>query len=93
MPQQTLLYQEAIACVNRITLIDKSTKQKTPQDYIVVTHGPTLMATIKEDAGILDMIGIYRVNCSHLGKENNWEALGEFLRTIHPFCKILIDLQ
>jgi len=93
MSPQTLLYKEAIACVNRITLIDKKTKQDIPQQYIVATHGPTLMATIKEDPRILDMIGIYRVNCSHLGKESNWEALGDFLRTIHPFCKILIDLQ
>lgn len=75
MPLQTLLYQEAIARIIDASLIAKKIKQETPQHFIVATHGPTLMAAIKEDSSILDMIGIYRVNCSHLGKENNWEAL------------------
>ncbi len=94
MPQQTLLYQETTTCLKTVQgLIKKDTKKQTPQDYIVATHGPTLVAAVKEDPTILNNIGIYRVNCSHLGKENNKHALADYLKEIYPYCQILIDLQ
>ncbi len=94
MPQQTLLYQETTARLQSTTsLVTKDKKKQIPQDSIVATHGPTLVAAVKEDPTILNKIGIYRVNCSHLGKENNKHALADYLKEIHPYCQILIDLQ
>lgn len=70
MPQQTLLYQETTALLKKTSaLLKKDQKKQIPQNSIVATHGPTLVAAVKEDPTILDKIGIYRVNCSHLGKE------------------------
>lgn len=87
------LYQEAIRSISVEELQKKKEKIAEPQEYIVATHGPALAKAIKEYPHILDSIGIYRVNCSHLGKEPDLSALAEYLRAVSPFVQILIDLQ
>ena len=91
--EQTLLYWGAIISVGSNKLITREEKQKHPREYIVATHWPALAKVVKEDPTILNNIGIYRVNCSHLGKESDLKSLAEYLRTLHPFVPILIDLQ
>jgi hypothetical protein len=94
MTPQTLLYRETTSLLRESTsLIKKCDKKTIPQNYIVATHGPTLVAAIKEDPTVLDKIAVYRVNCSHLGKEGDKEALAGYLKEIYPYCQILIDLQ
>ncbi len=85
-------YQAAIDAIKRAKLIPRDDK-KIREKYMVPTHGPALVRALIANPELLDLIGIYRVNCSHLGKEPNLEILAEFLRTIHPFVPILIDLQ
>ncbi len=89
----TLLYQESINNIQDAELLSREIKKESPQDYIVATHGPGLVRAIKDDPTILDKIGIYRVNCSHLGKEPDFIALADFLRNIHHAVPILIVLQ
>lgn len=89
----TLLYEEAINNVQDAELLSRETKKANPKDYIVATHGPALVRAVIADPKVLDMIGIYRVNCSHLGKESDLTALANFLRNIHHAVPILIDLQ
>jgi hypothetical protein len=68
-------------------------KYQNPDDFIVATHGPSLAIEIRENPKILNLIGIYRVNCSHLGKESDLETLGLLLKNISKYVPILIDLQ
>ena len=92
MSDVTLLYQDALESVKHSSPLKREEKT-IPEQYIVATHGPALTKAVKEDPTILNNIGIYRVNCSHIGKEPNLEILAEYLRTIHKFVPILIDLQ
>lgn len=77
----------------RDTLLIHREEKTTPENYIVATHGPALTKALKENPELLNLIGIYRVNCSHLGKESDLKSLAEYLKTLHPFVPILIDLQ
>lgn len=86
-------YLETKNIIEKSTLVDRKNKEATPENYIVATHGPSLVKALRENPLLLDLIGIYRVNCSHLGKESDLEVLAEYLRTLHPFVPILIDLQ
>lgn len=66
--EKTRLYTEAIDSIGGASL--KTREGKTiPQEYIVATHGPALAKVVKTHPETLDLIGIYRVNCSHIGKE------------------------
>ena len=91
--EKTLLYAEAIEALKNISLSGRDEKKVVPEHYIVATHGPALTKTVIENPEILNLIGIYRVNCSHIGKESDLDALAEYLRTIHKYVPILIDLQ
>jgi pyruvate kinase len=91
--EKTLLYSQALEAFKNVSLTSRAEKKIVPQNYIVATHGPALAKVLCETPETLDMIGIYRVNCSHIGKESDLEALAEYLRTIHKFVPILIDLQ
>lgn len=91
-PEKSLLYGEAIASV-KASEIKKKEEKTVPKDSIVATHGPALTKAIKENPALLNLIGIYRINCSHIGKESSLEDLAEYIRTINPFVPILIDLQ
>lgn len=91
--EKTLLYAEAVEAFRDISLTSREEKKIVPQNYIVATHGPALAKVLCETPEKLDMIGIYRVNCSHIGKESDLDALAEYLRTIHKYVPILIDLQ
>lgn len=86
-------YHETKNIIEKSTLVDRKKKEEAPENYIVATHGPALTKALRENPELLNLIGIYRVNCSHLGKESDLEALAEYLRTLHPFVPILIDLQ
>lgn len=88
----TELYQSAIDAIKKATLIPRNDK-KIPENYMVPTHGPALVRALTKNPELLDLMGMYRVNCSHIGKEPDLEILAEFLRTIHSFVPILIDLQ
>lgn len=87
------IYLEAIESVKNSRLLLPAAKKSIPKHYIVATHGPALTKAVIEDPGLLNLIGIYRLNCSHLGKEQDLEKLAEYLRVISPFVPILIDLQ
>ncbi len=91
--EKTLLYAEAVEAFKNISLITREEKKAIPENYIVATHGPALTKVLRESPETLNLIGIYRVNCSHIGKESDLEALAEYLRTIHKHVPILIDLQ
>jgi pyruvate kinase len=91
--EKTLLYSQALEAFKNISLTSREEKKIVPQNYIVATHGPALAKVLCETPETLDMIGIYRVNCSHIGKESDLDALAEYLRTIHKYVPILIDLQ
>lgn len=86
-------YHETKNIIEKNALVGRKKKEEAPGNYIVATHGPALTKALRENPELLDLIGIYRVNCSHLGKESDLEALAEYLRTLHPFVPILIDLQ
>lgn len=90
--EKTLLYIETMTSIRGTLLIHRAEKT-TPENYIVATHGPALTKALKENPELLNLIGIYRVNCSHLGKESDLKSLAEYLKTLHPFVPILIDLQ
>ena len=90
--EKTLLYIETMTSIRDTLLIHREEKT-TPENYIVATHGPALTKALKENPELLNLIGIYRVNCSHLGKESDLKSLAEYLKTLHPFVPILIDLQ
>jgi pyruvate kinase len=91
--EKTLLYAEAVEAFKNISLTTREEKKAIPENYIVATHGPALTKVLRESPETLNLIGIYRVNCSHIGKESDLEALAEYLRTIHKYVPILIDLQ
>lgn len=91
--EKTLLYSQALEAFKDVSLTSREEKKTIPQNYIVATHGPALAKVLCETPETLDMIGIYRVNCSHIGKESDLDALAEYLRTIHKYVPILIDLQ
>ena len=90
--EKTLLYIETMTSIRDTLLIHREEKT-TPENYIVATHGPALTKALKENPELLNLIGIYRVNCSHLGKESDLKSLAEYLKTLHRFVPILIDLQ
>lgn len=90
---QTLLYSEATEALKKASIITREKKQDEPKKFIVATHGPALVKAVRDNPNILDYIGIYRVNCSHLGKESDLPALAEYLRAVYPSTPILIDLQ
>lgn len=92
MSELKTLYYDAIQSVKNASLLQR-TEKTIPENYIVATHGPALTKALKENPELLNLIGIYRVNCSHLGKESDLDVLAEYLRTLHPFVPILIDLQ
>lgn len=89
----TQLYQKAINAVKKSSLLWRAEKKKAPQNFIVATHGPALIKALRDNPELLDKIGIYRVNCSHMNKEPDQTALAEYLKTLHPLVPILIDLQ
>ncbi len=90
--EKTRLYTEAIDSIGGASL--KTREGKTiPQEYIVATHGPALAKVVKTHPETLDLIGIYRVNCSHIGKEWDLEALAAYLKVVSKYVPILIDLQ
>lgn len=91
--EKTLLYAETVEKFKNISLTSREEKKATPEHYIVATHGPALTKVLRDNPETLNCIGIYRVNCSHIGKESDLEALAEYLRTIHKYVPILIDLQ
>lgn len=91
--EKTLLYAEAVESFKNISLTSREDKKAVPEKYIVATHGPALTKVLRESPETLNCIGIYRVNCSHIGKESDLAALAEYLRTIHKYVPILIDLQ
>ena len=91
--EKTLLYAEAVEAFKNISLTSREEKKAIPENYIVATHGPALTKVLRESPETLNLIGIYRVNCSHIGKESDLDALAEYLRTIHKYVPILIDLQ
>lgn len=74
-------------------LIRREEKKAIPENYIVATHGPALTKVLRDNPETLNLIGIYRVNCSHIGKESDLSELAEYLRIIHKYVPILIDLQ
>lgn len=90
--EQTTLYLEAMTSIRNSVLIHREEKT-IPENYMVTTHGPALTKALTENPELLNLIGIYRVNCSHIGKEWDLKSLAEYLRTLHPFVPILIDLQ
>ena len=92
MSELALLYKQAIESVKKSSLLLREEKIQ-PKDYIVATHGPAMTKALIEKPELLNLIGIYRVNCSHLGKETHLKGLAEYLRTIHKHVPILIDLQ
>lgn len=92
MPKFSQVYADAIHAVNQASLL-KRTEKTIPENYIVTTHGPALTQAIIENPELLNLIGIYRVNCSHIGKEWDLESLAEYLRMVHKYVPILIDLQ
>ena len=89
---QTALYSEAMVSIRNFLLMHREGKT-IPENYIVATHGPALTKVLRDSPETLNLIGIYRVNCSHIGKEWDLKSLAEYLKTIHPFVPILIDLQ
>ncbi len=91
--EKTLLYAEAVEAFKNISLTTREEKKAIPENYIVATHGPALTKVLRESPETLNCIGIYRVNCSHIGKESDLDALAEYHRTIHKYVPILIDLQ
>lgn len=91
--EKTLIYAEAVEAFRDISLTSREDKKAVPEKYIVATHGPALTKVLRESPETLNCIGIYRVNCSHIGKESDLDALAEYLRTIHKYVPILIDLQ
>jgi hypothetical protein len=92
MSEVTQLYQDAFQSVQKSSLLKREEKT-VPENCIVATHGPALTKAVRDNPEILDFIGIYRVNCSHIGKEPDLHALAEYLRGIHKHVPILIDLQ
>lgn len=66
--EQTTLYLEAMTSIRNSVLIHREGKT-IPENYIVATHGPALTKALTENPELLNLIGIYRVNCSHIGKE------------------------
>lgn len=92
MSEFAQLYQDAIASMKRSSLLSREEKT-IPEEYIVATHGPALTKAITENPELLNLIGIFRVNCSHLGKEPDFPALAEYLSVLHRYVPILIDLQ
>ena len=74
-------------------MLIKERKLEQPPSYIVATHGPALVAAVMKDPSILNEVGTYRVNCSHLGKEKDPEALAKYLKLVSKYCPVLIDLQ
>jgi pyruvate kinase len=92
MSELNELYQNAIQSIKNVSLLRRGEKI-VPERYIVATHGPALTKALIENPELLNLIGIYRVNCSHIGKEPDLKSLAEYLRTLHPFVPILIDLQ
>lgn len=91
--EKMLLYTEAMEVFKDITLSGRDEKKAIPENYIVATHGPALTKALTQNPELLNLIGIYRVNCSHIGKESDLETLAEYLRIIHTYVPILIDLQ
>lgn len=91
--EKTLLYREAVASLQWKTLTSREEKKSIPEKYIVATHGPAITKVLIESPETLNLVGIYRVNCSHIGKETDLEALSEYLRILHKHVPILIDLQ
>jgi pyruvate kinase len=91
--EKTLLYAEAVEAFKNVSLTTREEKKAIPENYIVATHWPALTKVLRDSPKTLNLIGIYRVNCSHIGKESDLEALAEYLRTIHKYIPILIDLQ
>lgn len=92
MSEATQLYKDALLSIQNGTPLKREEKT-VPENCIVATHGPALAKAVRDNPGILDFIGIYRVNCSHIGKEPDLHALAEYLRGIHKYVPILIDLQ
>lgn len=66
--EQTILYSEAMTSIRNFLLMHREGKT-IPEKFIVATHGPALTKALKENPELLNLIGIYRVNCSHIGKE------------------------
>jgi pyruvate kinase len=91
--EKTLLYAEAVEALKNVSLTPREEKKSIPENYIVATHGPALTKVLRDSPETLNLIGIYRVNCSHIGKESDLNSLAEYLRMIHKFVPILIDLQ
>lgn len=91
--EKTVLYADAIASMQNSSAIQTKTEKTIPENYIVATHGPALAKVVREYPEILNLIGIYRLNCSHIGKEWDLGGLAEYLRCVSKFVPILIDLQ
>lgn len=91
--EKTLLYTEAMEVLSNAPLIRREEKKTIPENYIVATHGPALTKVLRDNPETLNLIGIYRVNCSHIGKESDLSELAKYLRIIHKYVPILIDLQ
>jgi hypothetical protein len=66
--EQTTLYADAMSSIRNSLLIHREGKA-TRENFIVATHGPALTKALIENPELLNLIGIYRVNCSHIGKE------------------------
>ena len=92
MSELTKIYQDAIRSLQEKPVLLRS-KKENPRDYIVATHGPALAKAITKNPELLNLIGIYRFNCSHLGKETDLHGVAGYLREIHKYVPILIDLQ
>lgn len=91
--EKTLLYAQATEALLNTPLAAREEKKAIPENSIVATHGPALAKVLCDTPETLNMIGIYRVNCSHIGKESDLDALAQYLRTVHKYVPILIDLQ
>lgn len=92
MSELTKIYQDAIRSLQEKPVLLRS-KKENPRDYIVATHGPALAKAITKNPELLNLIGIYRFNCSHLGKETDLHGVAGYIREIHKYVPILIDLQ
>ena len=91
--EKTLLYAEAVEVFKNVSLTTRDEKKAIPENYIVATHGPALTKVLRDSPETLNLIGIYRVNCSHIGKESDLDTLAAYLKAIHKHVPILIDLQ
>ena len=92
MSELTKIYQDAIRSLQEKPVLLRS-KKENPRDYIVATHGPALAKKqFTKNPELLNLIGIYRFNCSHLGKKLIY-MVSQDISEIHKYVPILIDLS